>query len=1224
MPNKQNNIIEEPFVIRRLSMDALADVMIDEIYAETKNKNLFHKTKIIVPNRSIQRYIFLRFAHRHDFAAQLEFPLLMSVFHRYLPQDDRSDINEKTIGWRIYRILQDQGSEKTFPVLARWINGDSKRLYDLSRQLGKLYDKYILYRPWWINDWEDRRMPAGLNGEQDAIWQGELWRCVAGIGGKMFEKTWKSKHFAAVFKELVPPVVREQTSPVHDTDDDNMYKVEPNAGRGESGGGAPADPGEVTENSGETIRIFGFSQLAPAVLQCLEQIQRSGTTVKVYHLVPSREYYADCVAHKVELNRLLNNYFHEGQNPMLLQRDLQNKYFQRNPLLASFAMQNRVLLNNTISWPDDTDCDYSEESEEGTILQRLQKRIWDDQKLADKQPKKTEKGKGCRSIQIRNCYSAFREVETAHIFILHCLDEDHELQLKSIFIMSPTPEDYAPLVDAVFNHSNDVIQLSRPGAQDRTSTLKKNLGVTIADLSPTERLSSYNTMMKVLSLFKGDFTTSEVFGILQDQALLEQWGITQEDCQYCLTRAMQAGIRWGWDEKEHERAGGKAFLENSWQAGLDRMLLDYALDADSAVPYQISDEATVFPVPGFDGGRAELLGKFYSLTSKLHEIVQIMRKWEQHGVPFEEWKDMLSDSAGYLFGGESQLKILLNNVLSAWQKVLESADTEDIPLTSGIVLAYLQDKHVKPEDNTKGFMRGKITFCGLRPMRSIPADVILLLGMNHRAFPEEDDNREFDIMQQYRKNKYSKVGREPGDPLKRDESRQLFLDTIMAARKYLYISYVGRDIHDRQEKPPSVCVDELRNYLTQEFGKYSFIELKDPLHSFSPELFVNGVANQSFSARMREAARLISNQPGTDASDSSGTVEIEGGKPVFDIRSGIHPDEHIQLGPSCQSIELEDLRWFFVNPAEKHIRNRLDARLSVQETVSPEDSEPFESNLDWDVKDELFRSYCEASDRSALKRVTLQRLKANGSVPLMQKEDDWKDWADMARIVQDIEACTSGMKEQSIPAEKMDLDYSAADLGKLAGLVYDTVPDGTFRTTLILPELKVFQPADLNTPCIQTVWSLSELSGFQLIGPILNHVRANLVRKTVTRYTCFSNRKKGTLSVTQADAIEQEKAKNIMKRFLCLYHAGMRKPLPFFPRTSYKYYGTADTAEGKKESSAKSAWNSNKDKKGEVEKFGNYFGTELQINDCFKGLAEAFFGSVVFHLLVRGERKKKK
>ena len=112
-------------VCRRTSMDALADLLIDEIYEEFRSSgDLFRKIPVIVPNRSIQRYLSLRFAHRHEAAAQIEFVPLMSVFCRFVPRSPapgRPGIDEKTIGWRIYRILLEQESKEVFPVLTRWV-----------------------------------------------------------------------------------------------------------------------------------------------------------------------------------------------------------------------------------------------------------------------------------------------------------------------------------------------------------------------------------------------------------------------------------------------------------------------------------------------------------------------------------------------------------------------------------------------------------------------------------------------------------------------------------------------------------------------------------------------------------------------------------------------------------------------------------------------------------------------------------------------------------------------------------------------------------------------------------------------------------------------------------------------------------------------------------------------------------------------------------------------
>ena len=64
-------------------------------------------------------------------------------------------------------------------------------------------------------------------------------------------------------------------------------------------------------------------------------------------------------------------------------------------------------------------------------------------------------------------------------------------------------------------------------------------------------------------------------------------------------------------------------------------------------------------------------------------------------------------------------------------------------------------------------------------MRSIPARVIVLLGMSHQAFPVQDDVLSFDL---------TRTRPRAGDPGRRQESRQLFLDVLMSARDRLFLS----------------------------------------------------------------------------------------------------------------------------------------------------------------------------------------------------------------------------------------------------------------------------------------------------------------------------------------------------------------------------------------------------------------------------------------------------
>ena len=107
-----------------------------------------------------------------------------------------------------------------------------------------------------------------------------------------------------------------------------------------------------------------------------------------------------------------------------------------------------------------------------------------------------------------------------------------------------------------------------------------------------------------------------------------------------------------------------------------------------------------------------------------------------------------------------------------------------------------------------GFITGGVTFCALKPMRSIPFKVICLIGMNDGAFPRADRHLSFDLMAQKPR---------LGDRSLRDDDRYLFLETLLSARERLHISYVGQSIRDNSEAPPSVLVSELLDYVAQAY-----------------------------------------------------------------------------------------------------------------------------------------------------------------------------------------------------------------------------------------------------------------------------------------------------------------------------------------------------------------------------------------------------------------------
>src|SRR5690606_29203917 len=154
---------------------------------------------------------------------------------------------------------------------------------------------------------------------------------------------------------------------------------------------------------------------------------------------------------------------------------------------------------------------------------------------------------------------------------------------------------------------------------------------------------------------------------------------------------------------------------------------------------------------------------------------------------------------------------------------------------------WMQDKisfevfslHVKQtlKSYTKSnlYMGGGITFCSLIPMRSIPFKVVALLGINFDNFPRNEKKQNFNLMLQNPK---------PGDRNLKDNDKHLFLETLLSAQEYFYISYQGMDAKTNQPTAPSVLVDELLDYIEDGLSedralvRTTLITLQ-PLHLFS-------------------------------------------------------------------------------------------------------------------------------------------------------------------------------------------------------------------------------------------------------------------------------------------------------------------------------------------------------------------------------------------------------
>ena len=171
----------------------------------------------------------------------------------------------------------------------------------------------------------------------------------------------------------------------------------------------------------------------------------------------------------------------------------------------------------------------------------------------------------------------------------------------------------------------------------------------------------------------------------------------------------------------------------------------------------------------------------------------------------------------------------------------------------GVVRSCLQ-RLVEADAGHTPLASGTVTFCGMLPVRGIPFEVVCLVGMNDGAFPHVERTPGFDLMREEPR---------PGDRSRRQDDRSLFLEALLAARRALYVSYVGQDIRENSPLPPSVLVSELLDYIERGFVSRDpsrpireRLVTKHPLQPFSSRYFRGDDPFFSYAVDLCEASRV--------------------------------------------------------------------------------------------------------------------------------------------------------------------------------------------------------------------------------------------------------------------------------------------------------------------------------------------------------------------------------
>jgi len=986
---------------------------------------------VLVQSQGMARWLKLELAARLGVCANTVFPFPKFFCHELLaanlPEAGAGmEFDRDWLRWAILQRLPEMLPRPEFRPLKKYLSdaADIRKRFQLAEQIANLFDQYLVFRPDLILAWDERRQFfAEAQKNPHEAWQAELWRALRG--------ELPGRHFA----ELWSTSVARFTQP-----DFKLAK-------------AP-----------ERISIFGISALPPAQLQLLYALGAK-TEVNLFLLQPSKEYWGAIVSAR-ESEKILK----AVKKGDAAAREL---YLETgNRLLSSMGQLGRDFLNLVLETGDWEDRSSFPETEPENLLQHIQSDLFHLRDRGQDDCEKMAVAPADDSLRVHSCHGPLREVEVLHDHLLDWFARDPALTPRDVLVMTPDIEAYAPFIQAVFD-----------SPEDET----RRIPFSLADRATRQANQIVDVFLKLLNLSATRLEASAVLGILETDAVRKKFSLSETDLDIIREWVRRTNIRWGKDAAQRERFGLPGFAENTWQQGLDRLLLGYAMAGRGEKMF-----GGILPFDEIEGGIAEVLGHFSEFLKRIFNLITAL----ENRRTMADWEPILQNILDNFIqpdedqASESQLLRATLRELSR-----QAADAGcDEPVDLAVVIEAL-NQSLEAERFGSGFITGGVTFCALKPMRSIPFKVICLIGMNDGAFPRSDRHLSFDLMAQQPR---------LGDRSLRADDRYLFLETLLSARQRLHLSYTGQSIRDNSEAPPSVLISELLDYVAQGYelpGKKNLAEqivVKHRLQAFSPKYF-NG-----------EDARLFSySAENCRASDCGRQARVAPNN--FFVQPLQEPDA------AFRTVDAAALAEFFCHPAKWLLTRRLGLRFADTDEAL-EESEPFTvGNLDgYAIRQELVEMTLKGTQLDD----ALKLMKASGRLPLG-------------------EAGTIQFRQLQTDAQNF-LEQLRPHLG--AGLIAPVPIEISAGEFMVRGEIRQLTAAGL------LHFRCANLKAKDRLRLWIQHVLLNAV---------FPAGQFGRAVLVGHDETAAfaplPNAPKILAELLELYWQGLRQPLKFFPQTSLAF-----------------------------------------------------------------------
>ncbi|MFI4819081.1 MAG: exodeoxyribonuclease V subunit gamma [Enterobacterales bacterium] len=755
------------FIIYHSNSTDMLEIIISLLISfKKKNIDPLKPEIIVVKNNNISKWIKIKLSKQLSICSNIKFmtisKFIWKMISNLLNKNKNEYIfNQSIMTWKIMSLIPNIKDDKYFLKIKLFLNNnDILKKFKFSNKLSYIFNQYLIYRPDWLKCWIKGKLINGLN--EDQIWQSLLWRKL--IKNKLNYNKLILKNYEN-FNNIKKIIEKENKKDI---------------------------------NLPNRAFIFGISSLPPIYIKLLELL---GNYMDIHNMFinPCKYYWGDIEDFNF-FEKLFNKYIKKDNKINSLTKKIKknslflnyiNKPNLGNYLLSSYGNKckeyiflisnlNRIIEINAFIKPVKNNIlnlikkdilflkNYSFHNKKKIYNKKILKRII---KIKD------------YSININACSSYYKEIEILYDKLLLIMSKDLTLKPQDIIVMATDINNYIPSIKSIFGNYN----------------LKNNLPFYISDIISKKINIISKAFIKLLDLPFMKLSSKEILKFLEVKSISYKFNINNKEIDILKKWIFESGIKLDLDEEKNNQLISNVNNFNTWNFGLNRMFLGYSMKSKYGYWNKI------LPYDKTYGLSSILLGNFYNLISNLKYFKKILLKPKKIKYWFSISEKIISS---FFCSTSYKEENVLMTIKSKWKKVLKyclkSKFKEKISIK--LIKEELFNK-LKKEKIINNFLFGKINFCNLKSMSSINFRIVCILGINDNIVKYNDYKNNFNLIY-----KHPRIGDK-----KIENYKYLFLESIMSSKEIFYVSFIGNNIKNNNINTPSMFINELIDYISNNF-----------------------------------------------------------------------------------------------------------------------------------------------------------------------------------------------------------------------------------------------------------------------------------------------------------------------------------------------------------------------------------------------------------------------